>query len=60
MFRKNKNKIEHFKAEILQKIRTLSLKIILLVFVKKRVPLTFHDGGRYHIETSPLICGANA
>ena len=21
--------------------------------------LTFHDGGRYHIETSPLICGAN-
>ena len=19
----------------------------------------FHDGGRYHIETSPLICGAN-
>ena len=21
--------------------------------------LTFQDGGRYHIETSPLICGAN-
>ena len=20
--------------------------------------LTFHDGGRYHIETSPLICYA--
>ena len=20
--------------------------------------LTFHDGGRYHIETSPLICRA--
>ena len=19
----------------------------------------FHDGGRYHIENSPLICGAN-
>ena len=19
---------------------------------------SFHDGGRYHIETSPLICGA--
>ena len=19
----------------------------------------FHDGGRYHIETSPLICSAN-
>ena len=19
----------------------------------------FHDGGRYHIETSPLICGAD-
>ena len=19
----------------------------------------FHDGGRYHIETSPLTCGAN-
>ena len=19
----------------------------------------FHDGGRYHIETSPLICGTN-
>ena len=19
----------------------------------------FHDGGRYHTETSPLICGAN-
>ena len=22
-------------------------------------PKFFHDGGRYHIETSPLICGAN-
>ena len=21
--------------------------------------LTFHEGGRYHIETSPLICGEN-
>ena len=21
-------------------------------------PKFFHDGGRYHIETSPLICGA--
>ena len=21
--------------------------------------LTLSDGGRYHIETSPLICGAN-
>ena len=21
--------------------------------------LPFHDGGRYHIETSPLICGTN-
>ena len=21
--------------------------------------LTFHDGGRYHIETSPLICSPN-
>ena len=21
--------------------------------------LTFQDGGRYHIETSPLICSAN-
>ena len=21
--------------------------------------LTLHDGGRYHIETSPLICSAN-
>ena len=20
----------------------------------------FHDGGRYHIETSPLICSATA
>ena len=25
---------------------------------KKNVQL-FHDGGRYHIKTSPLICGAN-
>ena len=27
-----------------------------------RIPSTyslFHDGGRYHIETSPLICSAN-
>ena len=23
------------------------------------VPLTLHDGGRYHIETSPLICKSN-
>ena len=22
-------------------------------------PSLFHDGGRYHIETSPLICSAN-
>ena len=22
-------------------------------------PLTFYDGGRYHIETSPLICSAD-
>ena len=22
-------------------------------------PELFHDGGRYHIETSPLICSAN-
>ena len=21
--------------------------------------MIFQDGGRYHIETSPLICGAN-
>ena len=21
--------------------------------------ITFHDGGRHHIETSPLICRAN-
>ena len=21
--------------------------------------LLFHDGGRYHIETSPLFCSAN-
>ena len=21
--------------------------------------IRFHDGGRYHIETSPLICGVN-
>ena len=24
-----------------------------------RKSLTFHDGGRYHIETSPLICAAD-
>ena len=23
------------------------------------ITLLFHDGGRYHIDTSPLICGAN-
>ena len=26
--------------------------------LKARIWL-FHDGGRYHIETSPLICSAN-
>ena len=26
---------------------------------EKKNNLTFHDGGRYHIETSPLICAAN-
>ena len=25
----------------------------------RQLTLPFHDGGRYHIETSPLICGAN-
>ena len=24
-----------------------------------KVSLLFHEGGRYHIETSPLICSAN-
>ena len=24
-----------------------------------KVSLLFHDRGRYHIETSPLICSAN-
>ena len=27
--------------------------------VSKKLCLTFHDGGRYHIETIPLICSAN-
>ena len=26
---------------------------------KSRVYEPFHDGGRYHIETRPLICGTN-
>ena len=26
---------------------------------KNKVKQPFHDGGRYHIETSPLISGAN-
>ena len=32
------------------------LKVILR---KKKLQLLTHDGGRYHIETSPLICSAN-
>ena len=35
----------------------LLLKIRL--FSKRTITLLFHDGGRYHIETSPLICSAN-
>ena len=32
--------------------------IIYLILVIDDIYL-FHDGGCYHIETSPLICGAN-
>ena len=28
-------------------------------FKENTEPLTLHDGGRYHIETSPFICRAN-
>ena len=28
------------------------------VYLLSSGPELFHDGGRYHIETSPLICGA--
>ena len=40
----------------------LLVQINWLVFMTGRLhlfDLLFHDGGRYHIETSPLICPAN-
>ena len=29
------------------------------VYMMNYIAQLFHDGGRYHIETSPLICRAN-
>ena len=33
--------------------------ICLILDHKDSWPFNFHDGGRYHVETSPLICSAN-
>ena len=33
--------------------------VLLHKFYLHTFTLTLHDGGRYHIETSPLICSAN-
>ena len=27
--------------------------------ISVKIPELFHDGGQYHIETSPLICSSN-
>ena len=33
---------------------------ILLLYEDEDFLLLFHDGDRYHTETSPLICGAKS
>ena len=33
--------------------------LVILIFNFSSFFFNFHDGGRYHIETSPLICSAN-
>ena len=38
---------------------TTSLKEEVNHGLKKLGSQLFHDGGRYHIETSPLTCSAN-
>ena len=44
-----------------RKISKRTAEKFLKVYVHKVTCqlFNFHDGGRYHIETSPLICGAN-
>ena len=50
--------------------KNVMTEIIRLILIMKNVPLyfwyknnvfteLFHDGGNYHIETSPLICSEN-
>ena len=50
--------------------KNVMTEIIRLILIVKNVPLyfwykndvftePFHDGGNYHIETSPLICSEN-
>ena len=34
-------------------------KVFLVSLFFEKICQLFHDGGRYHIETSPLICRAN-
>ena len=42
---------------LLALVTTEVLSRILLTFSEET--LNFPDGGRYHVETSPLICSAN-
>ena len=50
-----------FKPPFKNKIIFLNYKeyVGLNIFIYFFPILTLHDGGRYHIEGSPLICGAN-
>ena len=34
--------------------------LIISAFLVKNYMELFHDGGRHHIETSPLICSCSA
>ena len=47
-----------------RKKKSVSFKLVFLVLIKKSMGVLdvtelFHDGGRYHIQNSPLICRAN-
>ena len=38
---------------------TSTKKVFPVMHIHVKKIYLFHDGGRYHIETSPLICSAN-
>ena len=52
----------NYKLHALRRVRkylTLEKNKAAIQRIYKQPIELFHDGGRYHIETSPLICSAN-